>query len=219
MENSYTTPLAKWARFMEIVIPAYMFGKSWAVADAKTVDLFRVEFPPFLIDMAEAIKGMVGAGHDSPLGRFYASWAGGAIGLGVVVVLAVVMHLIMRDRKFVDTLRFTSVTLLPLAILNGTLSHVMKTFLNNITASTATEETLTEAAYTTPLNQSLMFFLFYLFALWFMGRRTGLTRGKRLCVVFVGVLFIGTYIYAGLLIMPWEWRILMPKLLISLGAH
>lgn len=218
METTYTTPLAKWARFMEIVIPAYMFGKSWAIADSKTVDLFRAEFPPLMIDMCEALKGMAGVGHDSALGRFYASYAGGAIGFAVVLVLALIMHWIMRDRKFIDSLRFTSVTLIPLAILNGTLSHVMKTFLKNITAATATEEALTQAAYTTPLNQSLMFFLFYITALWFMGRRTGLTRGKRVAVVIVGIIFIGAYIAAGLLIMPWEWKILLPKLMMSLSA-
>lgn len=219
METTYTTPLAKWARFMEIVIPAYMFGKSWAIADAQTVELFRAEFPPFLIDMAEYLKGLAGAGHDSPLGRFYASYAGAAIGIGVVVILAIAMHLIMRDRKFIDSLRFTSVTLLPLAILNGTLSHLMKTLLKNVSAATATEEALTQAAYTTPMNQSMMFFFFYITALWFMGRRTGLSRKKRIGVVIVGILFIAAYIGAGLLITPSEWQVLMPKLMQSFATQ
>ena len=219
METTYTTPFAKWARFMEVLIPAYMFGKSWAIADAQTVELFRAEFPPFLIDMAEYLKSLAGAGHDSPLGRFYASYAGAAIGIGVVVILAIVMHLIMRDRKFIDSLRFTSVTLLPLAILNGTLSHLMKTLLKNVSAATATEEALTQAAYTTPMNQSMMFFFFYITALWFMGRRTGLSRSKRIGVVIVGILFIGAYIGAGLLITPSEWEVLMPKLMQSFATQ
>ena len=28
----YKTPLAKAARIMEIIIPAYMFGKAWGIA-------------------------------------------------------------------------------------------------------------------------------------------------------------------------------------------
>lgn len=219
METTNTTPFAKWARFLEIIIPAYMFGKSWAIADEKTVELFRAEFPAFLIDMAEALKAMAGAGHDSPLGRFYASYAGAAIGIGVVVILAIVMHLIMRDRAFIDSLRFTSVTLLPIAILNGTLSHVMKTLLSNVSAASATEEALTQAAYTTPMNQSFMFFFFYVTSLWFMGRRTGLSRGKRIGVVLVGIGFIAVYIGAGLLITKAEWSILLPKLMQSVSAQ
>jgi len=33
MENNYTTPLARWARILEIFIPGYMFGKSYGIAD------------------------------------------------------------------------------------------------------------------------------------------------------------------------------------------
>jgi len=63
-----------------------------------------------------------------------------------------------------------------------------------------------------------MFFLFYITALWFMGRRTGLPRKKRIAVVIVGVAFIGVYIGAGLLITPSEWSVLLPKLMQSVSA-
>ena len=59
MHAAYTTPLAKWARVLEIFIPGYMFGKAWGMGDEVTVDLFRATFPPFLIDMAEFFKGVL----------------------------------------------------------------------------------------------------------------------------------------------------------------
>ena len=57
VEERYITPLAKWSRVLEIFIPGYMFGKAWGIANAQTVDLYRVIFPSFLIDMAEGMKG------------------------------------------------------------------------------------------------------------------------------------------------------------------
>jgi len=119
-ETTPTTPLAKWARVLGIIIPAYMFGKSWGIADEKTVDLFRAEFPSFLIDGAEYLKGLVPTGNEA-LGCFCATYAGAIIGILVVLVLATVIHSVLRDRKFIDSLRFTSVTLIAIAILNGTL--------------------------------------------------------------------------------------------------
>ena len=59
LEERYITPLAKWARILEIFIPGYMFGKAWGIANAQTVDLYRAIFPPFLIDMAEKMKGLM----------------------------------------------------------------------------------------------------------------------------------------------------------------
>ena len=59
MADNYTTPLARAARIMEIIIPCYMFGKSWGISDEKTVDLFRAMFPSFLVNMAEFFKGIM----------------------------------------------------------------------------------------------------------------------------------------------------------------
>jgi hypothetical protein len=216
MTPNYTTPLARWARFFEIIIPAYMFGKSWGLADEKTADLFRAEFPPFLIDGAEYLKGLVPAGNEV-LGRFYATYAGALLGLLIVLILAVVMHYVLRDRKFIDSLRFTSVTLLPLALLNGTLSHVMKTLLENVDAASATGDVLKKTAVDGSMNYFYFNFAFYMIALWMFAQRTGVKRARRWGVLGVGVLFIALYIACGLLIMPGEWAELQPKLLESLS--
>jgi len=216
MTNNYTTPLARWARFFEIIIPAYMFGKSWGLADEKTVDLFRAEFPAFLIDGAEYLKGLVPAGSEV-LGRFYATYAGALIGFLVLLSLAVVMHFVLRDRKFIDSLRFTSVTLLPIALLNGTVSHVMKTLLENVDAASATGDVLKTAAVDAGWNYFSLNFAFYMIALWMMGQRTGVKRARRWAVVGVGALFVALYIACGLLIMPGEWTELQPKLLEALS--
>ena len=59
MSDVYKTPLAKAARIMEIIIPAYMFGKAWGIAlDERAVALFRAEFPAFLIDTAHVDNGV-----------------------------------------------------------------------------------------------------------------------------------------------------------------
>ncbi len=215
MASNYTTPFARWARLFEIIIPAYMFGKSWGLADEKTVDLFRAEFPPFLIDGTEYLKGLVPAGSET-LGLFYATYAGALIGLLVVLILAVIMHFVLRDRKFIDSLRFTSVTLLPLALLNGTLSHVLKTLLENVDAASATGDVLKKTAVDGSYNYFYFNFVFYMIALWMMAQRTGVKRARRFGVVSVGILFIALYIACGLLIMPGEWAELQPKLLEAL---
>ena len=111
MDEIYRTPLARTARILEIFIPAYMFGKSWGIADEMTVDLFRAEFPPFLIDMAEFMKGLVATQNEN-LGRFYATTAGAIVGFLVVLALAAVFHFVLRDRRYIDSLRYTSVTLI-----------------------------------------------------------------------------------------------------------
>ena len=59
MADTYSTPLAQWARVLEIFIPGYMFGKAYGIADEKTVDLFRAQFPAFLINLAEYLKGIL----------------------------------------------------------------------------------------------------------------------------------------------------------------
>ena len=214
-KTNYITPLAKWARILEIIIPIYLFGKSWGVADKKTVDLFRAEFPPFLIDGAEYLKSLVPAGSEA-LGRFYATYAGAILGFLVVLILAVFFHLVLNDRKFIDSLRFTSVTLLPIALLNGTLSHVMKTFLETVDAATATPEALKKVAVDASWNYFYLNFAFYMIVLWMMSQRTGAKRSRTWGVVGVGIAFMALYIACGLLIMPGEWAELQPKLLQAL---
>lgn len=216
MENQYTTPFAKWARIFEIIIPIYMFGKSWAMFDERTVQLFQAVFPKFLVDGAVTIRSFLETGGEA-FGRFVATYAGTVLGLVVVGLLAVVMHLVLRDRKFIDTLRLTSVTLLPLAIMNGTLSHVMKTYLENIDAASATPEALEQAVVTASNNYFYLFTLFYIIALWVMPRRTGVQGWKRWAVVAVGLLFIVAYVQAGLLIDAGEWAALAPQLMESLA--
>jgi hypothetical protein len=216
MENQYTTPFARWARIFEIIIPIYMFGKSWAMFDERTVQLFQAVFPKFLVDGAVTIRSFLETGGEA-FGRFVATYAGTLLGLVVVALLAVVMHLVLRDRKFVDTLRLTSVTLLPLAIMNGTLSHVMKTYLENIDAASATPEALEQAVVTASNNYFYLFTLFYIIALWVMPRRTGVQGWKRWAVIAVGLLFIVAYVQAGLLIDAGEWAALAPQLMESLA--
>ena len=216
MENQYTTPFAKWARIFEIIIPIYMFGKSWAMFDERTVQLFQAVFPKFLVDGAVTIRSFLETGGES-FGRFVATYAGTVLGLVVVALLAVVMHLVLRDRKFIDTLRLTSVTLLPLAIMNGTLSHVMKTYLENIDAASATPEALEQAVVNASNNYFYLFTVFYIIALWVMPRRTGVQGWKRWAVVTVGLLFIIAYVQAGLLIDAGEWAALAPQLMESLA--
>ena len=216
MENQYTTPFARWARIFEIIIPIYMFGKSWAMFDEKTVELFQAVFPKFLVDGAVTIRGFLETGGEA-FGRFVATYAGTLLGFAVVVILAIVMHLVLRDRKFIDTLRLTSVTLLPLAIMNGTLSHVMKTYLENIDAASATPEALKGAVVTASNNYFYLFSLFYIIALFMMGRRTGAQGWKKWAVVGVGILFLGAYVQFGLLIDAGEWAELSPKLMEALA--
>jgi hypothetical protein len=215
MAGSYTTPLAKWARMLEIFIPGYMFGKSWGIADKKTVELFRAEFPSILIDMAEYLKQMLHTDNHN-LELLISTVAGAIVGFIVIVVLAVFMHFALGDRKYIDSLRFTSVTLIPIAVLNGTLSHVLKTLLEGM--GTQTTEALTKSALQSPWGYFVLNFVFYMVALWMLGRRTGVKRNRRWAVIGVGVSFVGLYLACGLMIMPGEWSQLLPKLQQSL-AH
>ena len=216
MENQYTSPFAKWARIFEIIIPIYMFGKSWAMFDERTVQLFQAVFPKFLVDGAVTVRSFLETGGEA-FGRFVATYAGTLLGFAVVLLLAAAMHLVLRDRKFIDTLRLTSVTLLPLALMNGTLSHVMKTYLENIDAASATPEALEQAVVSASNNYFYLFTLFYIIALWVMPRRTGVQGWKRWAVVAVGLLFIVAYVQAGLLIDAGEWATLAPQLMESLA--
>ena len=54
MEDTYTSPWAKLALFLEIYVPIFMFGKGWGTAEHNTVELFRAEFPAFIIDTIES---------------------------------------------------------------------------------------------------------------------------------------------------------------------
>jgi len=215
MDNNYTTPLARLARALEIFIPGYMFGKSWGIANARTVDLFRAEFPPFLIDMAEGIKASVHTQNEN-LERLVATVAGAAIGFAVIALLAVAMHWILGDRRYVDSLRFTAVSLIPIAVLNGTLSHVVQTLLENL--HTANAEALTNSALRSPWSYFVLNFIFYMTALWMLGARTGVKGRRRWAVLGVGVAFMALYLAGGLMITPGEWQLLLPKLMKSYGA-
>ncbi len=214
--DSYKTPLARAARIMEIIIPCYMFGKAWGISDAKTVDLFRAMFPPFLIDIAEFFKRIMQTDNEN-IQRFFSTMSGAIVGFIVVAILALIMHLVLRDRKYIDSLRFTSVSLIPIAVLNGTLSHAIKTLIENL--GTQTPEALYASTVSSSRGNIALDGFFYLTAMWFLARRTGVRRSKRVGVVCVGVAFMLVYIGLGLMISPAEWQVLLPKLQQALTAH
>lgn len=217
MQANYTTPLAKWARVLEIFIPGYMFGKAWGMGDEVTVDLFRVTFPPFLIDMAEFFKRVLSTDNTN-LQRLFATSAGAIVGFLVIAVLAVIMHFILRDRKYVDSLRFTSVTLIPLALMNGTLTHLTTTLLEQLGGGENLEK-LTRSALVAPRGQIFLFVVFYLTSLWMFGKRTGVKGGRRWGVVIAGVGVVAVYLSCGLMITAEEWALVLPKLQAALAAH
>ncbi len=217
MENNYTTPLAKWARICEIIIPGYMFGKAWGIADDVTVDLFRAQFPAAAIDMAQWLKGVFPSGGED-LGRLIATSVGAVIGFIVIALLALLMHVVLKDRKYIDSLRFTSVTLIPIAVLNGTLSHVVKTIIESLGGG-ATAEALTKSALQGPQGTIYMCLVFYFISLWMFGKRTGVRGLRRWGVLGVGVVFVVVYFMAGLSITPAEWEVLLPKLQAAIASH
>lgn len=214
MEQTYKTPLAAWARALEIFIPAYMFGKSWGVADARTVDLFRTQFPAFFIDLAEQLKHIL-ATDIEPLKLLVATTAGAVVGFIVLALLALVMHAVMGDRKYINSLRFTAVTLIPIAVLNGTLSHGVKTLVEKM--GTQDAATLYKSAVVSPWSYFALNMVFYLVGLWFFGRRVGISRQRRKYVLLVGIGFMALYLACGLMITPGEWQALLPKLQQSLS--
>jgi hypothetical protein len=194
-----------------------MFGKAWGIASPVTVDLYRAVFPPFLINWAEALKGVIpNAGED--MGRLIATSAGAVFGLLVVLLLAIAMHLVLRDRKYIDSLRFTSVTLIPLAVMNGTLSHLTNTLLESLGMG-ATPEALTKSALEGPTGQIAMFCIFYMTSLWLFGGRTGVKGWHRWGVITVGIGFLVAYFACGLMITAGEWEVLLPQLQAALAAH
>jgi hypothetical protein len=217
MENKYTTPLARWARFLEIFIPAYMFGKAWGIATHVTVDLYRAAFPPFLIDAAQYLKLTLHTTNQN-LERLVATSAGAVVGFLVIVVLAIAMHFVLSDRKYIDSLRFTSVTLIPLAVMNGTLSHVTNTLLESLGMGGNLDE-LTKSALEGPRGQIVMFCVFYMTSIWMLGMRTGVRGWRRWGVIAVGIGFLVAYFACGLMITAGEWEMLLPKLQATLAAH
>jgi len=217
MEDTYTTPLAKWSRVLEIFIPGYMFGKAWGIANEGTVDLYRATFPAFLINMAEGIKAALHT-DSHYLQLLFATVAGAAIGFAVILLLGAVMHFVMGDRKYIDSLRFTSVTLIPIAVMNGTLSHVSNTVLESLGMGESVEA-LTQSALQSPRGQIAMFFVFYMTSLWMFGKRTGVKGWRRYGVLGVGIGFMAAYFACGLMITTGEWEILLPKLQAALAAH
>jgi hypothetical protein len=216
MAENYTTPLARAARIMEIVIPCYMFGKAWGIADAKTVDLFRAMFPSFLIDIAEFFKRIMQT-DNANIQRFFSTMSGAIVGFVVVALLALVMHFVLRDRKYINSLRFTAVSLIPIAVLNGTLSHAIKTLVENL--GTQTPEALYASTVSSSQGNILIDGTFYLTAMWMMGRRTGVSKGRRYGVIGVGIGFMVVYLALGLMISPSEWQALLPKLQQALANH
>jgi len=210
----YRTPLASLARGLEIFIPGYMFGKSWGIGNEHSIELFRAEFPAFLIDMCEGIKALVGV-ESGNLGRLVSTSAGAIVGFVVIFILAAVMHLVMADRKYIDSVRFAAVTLIPLAVMNGTLSHVLQTTLENFTTSTV--ESITTSALDAPWQFFYMFTAFYLLGIWMLGRRTGVKYYRRWALVGVGAAFVGIYLASGLMITPEEWQVLLPQLVENLS--
>ena len=216
-EERYTTPFAKWSRLLEIFIPGYMFGKAWGIANEHTVDLYRVIFPSFLINIAEYMKTLADISSPS-LARFYATSAGALVGFGGIFILGLVMHFVLGDRKYIDSLRFTSITLIPLAVMHGLLTHVTNTIFESL-GGAQTIESLTKAAVDSPSGQIYMFCVFYLLALWMMAKRTGVAGKRRWFVLLVGIGFIAVYLSMGLGIDSKEAAEILPKMMAAQGQH
>ena len=214
-EERYITPLAKWSRVLEIFIPGYMFGKAWGIATEKTVDLYKVIFPKFLIEMAEKMKGLMTTDSAS-LERLFSTCSGALVGFGVILILGAVMHFVLGDRKYIDSLRFTSITLIPLAVMNGTLSHLTNTLLETLGGG-ETIEALTKSAVDSPRGQIQMFCVFYMLALWMMAKRTGVVGKRRWFVLLAGVGFLAVYFALGLGITPMEAADVLPKMMAAHG--
>ncbi len=217
MENSYTSPLAKWARILEIFIPGYMFGKAFGISTATTLELYRVTFPGFLIDMAEGMKSIM-ATDSVALQRLFSTCSGALVGFGIILILGLVMHLVLRDRTYIDSLRFTAITMIPVAVMNGTLSHLTNTLLESLGGGESLEA-LTKSALEGPRGQIMMFCLFYVLALWMMGKRTGVIGFRRYGVILVGIGFLATYFACGLMITADEWTVVLPKVQAIIAEH
>lgn len=216
-QERYITPLAKWARVLEIFVPGYMFGKAFGIANATTVELYRVTFPTFLIDLAESMKKIM-VTDSAALQRLFATMAGAMVGFLLILALGAIMHLVLSDRKYIDSLRFTAITLIPLAVMNGTLTHLTNTIFESLGGGNSIES-IRQSAVDGPTGQIVMYFFFYVFALWMMGKRTGVVGKRRYAVVGVGVCFFILYIVCGLMITAKEWDMVLPKIQAAIAAH
>jgi hypothetical protein len=217
IEDKYITPLAKWARVLEIFIPGYMFGKAWGISTATTLPLYKIIFPTFLIDMAEAMKKIM-LTDSVPLQRVFATCSGALVGFLIILALGAIMHLVLRDRKYIDSLRFTAVTLIPLAVMNGTLTHATNTLFESLGGGESIEA-LTQSAVDSPRGQIALYCVFYMFALWIMGRRTGVIGWRRYGVLLVGIGFLALYFSLGLGITQAEWMDTLPKMQAIIATH
>jgi hypothetical protein len=218
VEERYITPLAKWSRILEIFIPGYMFGKAWGIATEQTVDLYRAIFPGFLIDMAEKMKGALIQTDSAALERLFSTCSGALVGFGVILILGAVMHFALGDRKYIDSLRFTSITLIPLAVMNGTLSHLTNTLLETLGGG-ETIEALTKSAVDSPSGQIKLFCVFYMLAIWMFAKRTGVIGKRRYLVLLVGIGFLAAYFALGLGITEMEAAEVLPKMMAAHGQH
>jgi len=217
MEDTYKTPLAKLARFLEIFIPGYMFGKAFGIAHESTVELYRAMFPSFLINMAEAMKKIIETDSHA-LELLFSTVAGAIVGFIIIMVLGLVMHYVLNDRRYVDSLRFTSITLIPLAVMNGTLSHVSNTVLDSLGMGQSTAA-LTKSALDSPRGQIVLFCVLYMLSIWMFGKRTGVRGWRRYGVLIVGIGFLVAYFASGLSITAAEWNVLLPKLQAAMATH
>jgi hypothetical protein len=217
MEDTYKTPLAKIARFLEIFIPGYMFGKAWGIAHESTVDLYRAMFPPVLINIAESMKKIIDTDSHA-MELLFSTMSGAVIGFIVIMVLGLVMHFVLNDRRYVDSLRFTSITLIPLAVMNGTLSHVSNTVLDSLGGGESAEA-LTNSALQSPRGQIALFCVLYVISIWMFGKRTGVKGWRRYGVLVVGIGFMAAYFLFGLSITTSEWTVLLPKLQAAMASH
>ena len=217
IEEKYITPLAKWARVLEIFIPGYMFGKAWGISSATTLPLYRITFPTFLIDMVEAMKKIM-VTDSAPLQRVFSTCAGALVGFLVILALGAIMHLVLSDRKYIDSLRFTSITLIPLAVMNGTLTHLTNTVFESLGGGESIES-ITQSAVDSPRGQIALYCVFYMFALWIMGKRTGVLGWRRYGVLLVGVGFLLVYFACGLGITQAEWTKTLPEIQAAIAAH
>ena len=138
--------------------------------------------------------------------------------VGSILALGLVMHFILRDRKYIDSLRFTAITLIPLAVMHGTLTHVTKTIIESLGGG-ETIEAMTVAAVDSPRGQIQMFCVFYMLALWMMAKRTGVYGKRRWFVLLVGVGFLVVYFALGLGITNMEAAEVLPKLMAAHGQH
>ena len=112
-----------------------------------------------------------------------------------------------------DSFRFTSITIIPLAILNGTLSHAVKTMVENLqNVGLQNAEALKQSVVGMPWSYFILNFIFYMISIWMMGIRTDVPVRKRILLLVLGVLFVGLYLALGLMILPGEWNQLLPEL-------